>query len=136
MKYLSADELNIGDKVGILIPIKYTYNKSYKYQRVIEATVTKITPKRTKFVIGENEFRDCEISSHIVVLDDDAKFSDTMARKYKRCMDLKYLLENTKDSYGCNVFRIAKMDDEDIDKVLKLLEYLYKKYIVPSQTDK
>lgn len=133
MKYLNADDLKIGDKVGITYPVTYGYNRTYKYKIIKEATVTKITPKRTKYVIGGIEFNANEIRNRIVVLDDEAKFSNEMARKYRKCMNLKYALESTKDKFDFLVFRIAKMDDEDLDKVLELFEYLYEKYIVPTK---
>lgn len=129
LTHLTPEQLNVGDVVGILSAISVGWSSRYRHPLVKKAVVERISPKRQKFVIDGVSFTDKEIYSNIVSYDDVAVKEDELARKYQQCADKKYKLQNAKNKYGNEIITLAKLDDEDLDKVLNLLTYLETKYL-------
>ena len=78
--------------------------------------------------LKDRTFSDKDIYDRIVVYNDIAMTENELALKYKKCSDLKYKLENSKSKYGNLLITLESLDDEDLDKVMELLNYLDDKY--------
>lgn len=121
--------LKVGDKVGIL---KYPTVgwKDYKHPIVEECTIDRITPKRTKFVVGGKELSEFEVRQRCVVIDEVALEENRIARKFLKCYTKKNKIERAKDNYGHLLCSLHTLDEEDLDRVLNLLTHLENKYLV------
>lgn len=124
------DNLKVGDTVGIIYEITYSWRRVYRHRLVEKCVIERITPKRTKFVLSGNiELSDKEMKTRCVVYNSEAIKENSLAIKFLKCKDNKNKLENSKDKYGYNLFDLSKLDDEDLDKVNNLLTYFCNKYI-------
>ena len=128
LTFLTPDKLQVGDTVGIVSWIATGWSRYYRHPCVEKATVEKISPKRKSFKIGDRTLSDKDIHDRIVVYNDNAMTENELALKYKKCSDLKYKLESSKSKYGNLLITLESLDDEDLDKVRKLLIYLDDKY--------
>lgn len=133
LTFLTPDKLQVGDTVGIVHWISVGWSRYYKHPFVTKANIEKISPKRKSFTIGDSTFSDRDISGNIVIYNDIAIAENELALKYKKCSDLKYKLENAKSKFGDRQVALETLNDEDLDKVLDLLNYLENKYLKAEQ---
>ena len=48
LKEIDKDTLKVGDVVGIARPVRTGYYSQFRHLKIYQATITRITPKRTK----------------------------------------------------------------------------------------
>jgi hypothetical protein len=61
LKEIDKDTLKVGDVVGVSRKIGIGYMSSFRHRRIIPATITRITPKRTKITtdkFGDHDRRE------------------------------------------------------------------------------
>ena len=129
LTFLQQEQIQVGDTVGIVRWISVSWGRYYKHPFVEKAVVTKISPKRKSFTINGTTFSDRDVTNYIVAYDDTTIAENELAEKYKKCSDLKYKIETSKDKSGYLLLRLDKFDEDDMDKILNMLVYLDDKYL-------
>lgn len=119
LTYVNPDDLKVGDEVGVIYPCTYGFGLRFRYPQIAKAKVERITPKRTKFVIGSVSFGELDVRRRIVKIDDNATNMDKVARDFilaNRLLDTMDSLERK------GKFHLSEMSNEDI--------YLFKSFLM------
>lgn len=130
LTYVDFDTLKVGDIVGMCKSVGRSYGYQYPHCLITPVRVDRITPKRTKLTLNGYDYSVKEVKSHLVVLDEEARKENTLARKFEELSSLVYKLQYTNNSWGSRLFTLERIDDEDLDEVLTLVQKLHNKYIL------
>lgn len=112
LERVEIKDLNVGDKVYIPFETRWSWS-TFRYNRYREATVTRITPKKTKVItnLGEcDKYR--PLYKHCEELDRQTKVADS----YMSVMETLYRLTDS------NVVSIKNLKDETILRLCDLMK--------------
>jgi hypothetical protein len=114
MKKTDLDTLKVGDKVYTLKPANLGWDK-FRYAYLSEETITKITPKRTKFTTNKGEYTQCNqpCLNPFVIPDEELKRQDKIARCFIKVVCLVDTLYRES---------ISKYSDEELLTLAELVQ--------------
>lgn len=123
LKEIDKDTLKVGDVVGIARKVKYGWGSSFRHQLVTPAQITRITPKRTKFVT--DKFGDHDKYEIFYECNFNAEKENELAEKFVQFKESLWDIE---------IFRkggLTRISDEDLPEVaehMKAITEILKKY--------
>lgn len=114
LKEIDKDTLKVGDVVGIAREVEIGYRSSFRHDRIIPATITRITPKRTK--ITTDKFGDHDRHEKFYEYNYNAEKENELAEKFCQIRDGVY------DLYEFKRKGLDRISDEDLLKVVDHME--------------
>lgn len=123
LKEIDKDTLKVGDVVGVAREVEIGYRSSFRHDRIIPATITRITPKRTK--ITTDKFGDHDRHEKFYEYNYNAEKENELAEKFCKIRDGVYELYEFKKN-GLN-----RIKDEDIPNMayhMKAITEILQKY--------
>lgn len=113
LKELDKNALNVGDTVGVAIPVKIGWSV-FRHSRYVPLKITRITPKRTKIILEDGK----EIDKYIPLyeLDDETANATIIAECAINIGNALYTLEKLKQDK-----KLFSQSDCKIVKVSELL---------------
>ena len=124
LKKINKDTLKVGDVVGIARPVRTGYYSQFRHLKIYQATITRITPKRTK--ITTDKFGDHDKNEIFYEYDENAEKENELAIMFKQFKDGRYAFEDFDKKYG-----LDSIDDEDIPNLtyhMKAITEILEKY--------
>lgn len=124
LKVIDKDTLKVGDVVGIAREVSTGWGSSFRHSRIISATISRITPKRTKFFtdkFGEHDKREIFYEP-----DSNAVKENRLAMLFDSFQNGVYEIGELKRTSG-----LAVINDSDLLKVaehMKAITEILKKY--------
>lgn len=103
--------LKVGDTVYVLKTVKPTF-VCFRYKIISKETITRITPKRTKFITNKAEYANC---NPFVIPDEELITQHNIAKAFA-------IVENTR--YYFDKQDLLKYSDEEILKLSELAKQL------------
>lgn len=123
LKEIDKDTLKVGDTVGIKRSVQAGWRCIFRHSLIIPAKITRITPKRTKFVT--DKFGDHDIYEKFYECDFNAEKENELAEKFVQFKESLWDIE---------IFRkggLTRISDEDLPEVaehMKAITEILKKY--------
>ena len=88
LKKIGKDTLKVGDVVGVAREVGIGYMSSFRHHRIIPATITRITPKRTK--ITTDKFGDHDRHEKFYEYNYNAEKENELAEEFCQIRDEVY----------------------------------------------
>lgn len=123
LKEIDKDTLKVGDWVGVAREVGAGYRSSFRHDRIIPATITRITPKRTK--ITTDKFGDHDRHEKFYEYNYNAEKENELAEEFCQIRDGAY------DLYEFKRKGLDRINDEDLPEVvehMKAITEILKKY--------
>lgn len=123
LKEIDKDTLKVGDVVGIAREVGIGYMSIFRHDRIISATITRITPKRTK--ITTDKFGDHDRHEKFYEYNYNAEKENELAEEFCQIRDGVY------DLYEFKREGLNRISDEDLPEVaehMKAITEILKKY--------
>lgn len=114
LKEIDKDTLKVGDVVGVARPIQLGYRSSFRHNRIVPAIITRITPKRTKFVT--DKFGDHDRHEIFYEWNFNAKKENELAEEFRQISDGVY------DLFEFKRRGLSRINDEDLPEVAEHME--------------
>lgn len=114
LTHVNIDDLKVGDEVGVCKYPSYGWNQKFRYPIVTKQIITKITPKRTKFVLDNGAELNIREAKSLVILDQNTDYMTKIATQYNRLNNMLYQIDQaTRNSKY--VVECCLTDDELIE---------------------
>ena len=123
LKEIDKDTLKVGDVVGIAREVGIGCISIFRHDRIISATITRITPKRTK--ITTDKFGDHDRHEKFYEYNYNAEKENELAEEFCQIRDGVY------DLYEFKREGLDRISDEDLPEVaehMKAITEILKKY--------
>lgn len=123
LKEIDKDTLKVGDVVGIARPVRTGYYSQFRHLKIYQATITRITPKRTK--ITTDKFGDHDRHEKFYEYNYNAEKENALAEEFCQIRDGVY------DLYEFKRQGLNRISDEDLPEVaehMKAITEILKKY--------
>lgn len=123
LKKIEKDTLKVGDVVGIARPVRTGYYSQFRHLKIYQATITRITPKRTK--ITTDKFGDHDRHEKFYEYNYNAEKENELAEEFCQIRDGVY------DLYEFKKNGLSRIKDEDIPNMayhMKAITEILKKY--------
>lgn len=123
LKEIDKDTLKVGDVVGIARPVRTGYYSQFRHLKIYQATITRITPKRTK--ITTDKFGDHDRHEKFYEYNYNAEKENELAEKFCQIRDGVY------DLYEFKRKGLDRISDEDLPEVaehMKAIMEIIEKY--------
>lgn len=123
LKEIDKDTLKVGDVVGIARPVRTGYYSQFRHLKIYQATITRITPKRTK--ITTDKFGDHDRHEKFYEYNYNAEKENELAEEFCQIRDGVY------DLYEFKREGLDRISDEDLPEVaehMKAITEILKKY--------
>lgn len=123
LKEIDKDTLKVGDVVGVAREVEIGYRSSFRHDRIIPATITRITPKRTK--ITTDKFGDHDRHEKFYEYNYNAEKENELAEEFCQIRDGVYELYEFKKN------GLSRIKDEDIPNMayhMKAIMEIIEKY--------
>lgn len=123
LKKIDKDTLKVGDVVGVAREVGIGYRSSFRHDRIIPATITRITPKRTK--ITTDKFGDHDRHEKFYEYNYNAEKENELAEEFCQIRDGVY------DLYEFKKNGLSRIKDEDIPNMayhMKAITEILEKY--------
>ena len=123
LKEIDKDTLKVRDVVGVAREVGIGYMSSFRHDRIIPATITRITPKRTK--ITTDKFGDHDRHEKFYEYNYNAEKENKLAEEFCKIRDGVY------DLYEFKRKGLNRISDEDLPEVaehMKAITEILKKY--------
>lgn len=123
LKEIDKDTLKVGDVVGTAREVGIGYISIFRHDRIISATITRITPKRTK--ITTDKFGDHDRHEKFYEYNYNAEKENELAEEFCQIRDGVY------DLYEFKREGLNRISDEDLPEVaehMKAITEILKKY--------
>ena len=123
LKEIDKDTLKVGDLVGIARPVRTGYYSQFRHLKIYQATITRITPKRTK--ITTDKFGDHDRHEKFYEYNYNAEKENALAEEFCQIRDGVY------DLYEFKRQGLNRISDEDLPEVaehMKAITEILKKY--------
>lgn len=113
LKEIDKNTLKVGDVVGVAREVGIGYMSIFRHDRIIPATITRITPKRTK--ITTDKFGDHDRHEKFYEYNYNAEKENELAEKFCQIRDGVYELYEFKRK------GMDKISDEDLPEVAEYM---------------
>ena len=113
LKKIGKDTLKVGDVVGVAREVGIGYMSSFRHRRIIPATITRITPKRTK--ITTDKFGDHDRHEKFYEYNYNAEKENELAEEFCQIRDEVY------DLYEFKRKGLDMISDEDLPEVAEYM---------------
>lgn len=123
LKEIDKDTLKVGDVVGVAREVGAGYISSFRHDRIIPATITRITPKRTK--ITTDKFGDHDRHEKFYEYNYNAEKENELAEKFCQIRDGVYELYEFKRK---GMDRISDEDLPEVAEHMKAITEILQKY--------
>ena len=123
LKKIDKDTLKVGDVVGVMRPVRTGWYSQFRHLRIYQATITRITPKRTKIETDQFGEHKNEI---FYEYNKNAKKENELAIMFKQFKDGRRAFEDFDRKYG-----LSSIKDEDIQNMayhMKAITEILQKY--------
>lgn len=123
LKEIDKDTLKVGDVVGIARPVSTGYYSQLRHLKIYQATITRITPKRTK--ITTDKFGDHDRHEKFYEYNYNAEKENELAEEFCQIRDGVY------DLYEFKIEGLDRISDEDLPEVaehMKAITEILEKY--------
>lgn len=123
LKEIDKNTLKVGDVVGIARPVRTGYYSQFRHLKIYQATITRITPKRTK--ITTDKFGDHDRHEKFYEYNYNAEKENALAEEFCQIRDGVY------DLYEFKRQDLNRISDEDLPEVaehMKAITEILKKY--------
>lgn len=123
LKEIDKDTLKVGDVVGIARPVRTGYYSQFRHLKIYQATITRITPKRTK--ITTDKFGDHDRHEKFYEYNYNAEEENELAEEFCQIKDGVY------DLYEFKRKGLSRISDEDLPEVaehMKAITEILQKY--------
>lgn len=123
LKEIDKDTLKVGDVVGVARPVRTGYYSQFRHLKIYQATITRITPKRTK--ITTDKFGDHDRHEKFYEYNYNAEKENELAEEFCQIKDGVYELYEFKKN------GLSRISDEDLPEVaehMKAITEILKKY--------
>lgn len=123
LKKIEKDTLKVGDVVGIARPVSTGYYSQFRHLKIYQATITRITPKRTK--ITTDKFGDHDRHEKFYEYNYNAEKENELAEEFCQIRDGVY------DLYEFKRKGLDRISDEDLPEVaehMKAITEILEKY--------
>lgn len=123
LKKIDKDTLKVGDVVGIARPVRTGYYSQFRHLKIYQATITRITPKRTK--ITTDKFGDHDRHEKFYEYNYNAEKENGLAEEFCQIRDGVY------DLYEFKRKGLDRISDEDLPEVaehMKAITDILQKY--------
>lgn len=123
LKEIDKDTLNVGDVVGIARPVRTGYYSQFRHLKIYQATITRITPKRTK--ITTDKFGDHDRHEKFYEYNYNAEKENELAEEFCQIRD------GVDDLYEFKRKGLDRISDEDLPEVaehMKAITEILQKY--------
>lgn len=123
LKEIDKDTLKVGDVVGIARPVRTGYYSQFRHLKIYQATITRITPKRTK--ITTDKFGDHDRHEKFYEYNYNAEKENELAEEFCQIRDGVY------DLYEFKRKGLDRISDEDLPEVaehMKAITDILQKY--------
>ena len=123
LKEIDKDTLKVGDVVGIARPVRTGYYSQFRHLKIYQATITRITPKRTK--ITTDKFGDHDRHEKFYEYNYNAEKENELAEEFCQIRDGVY------DLYEFKRKGLDRISDEDLPEVaehMKAITEILQKY--------
>ena len=123
LKKIDKDTLKVGDVVGIARPVRTGYYSQFRHLKIYQATITRITPKRTK--ITTDKFGDHDRHEEFYEYNYNAEKENELAEKFCQIKD------GVNDLYEFKRKGMDRISDEDLPEVaehMKAITEILEKY--------
>lgn len=118
LKEIDKDTLKVGDVVGVAREVGIGYRSSFRHDCIIPATITRITPKRTK--ITTDKFGDHDRHEKFYEYNYNAEKENELAEEFCQIRDGVY------DLYEFKRKGLDRISDEDLPEVAEHMEAMMK----------
>ena len=118
LKEIDKDTLKVGDVVGIARPVRTGYYSQFRHLKIYQATITRITPKRTK--ITTDKFGDHDRHEKFYEYNYNAEKENELAEEFCQIRDGVY------DLYEFKRKGLDRISDEDLPEVAEHMEAMMK----------
>lgn len=115
LKEIDKDTLKVGDVVGIARPVRNGWYSQFRHLKIYQATITRITPKRTK--IETDQFGEHDKNEIFYEYDENAEKENELAIMFEKIKNGRYAFEYIDRKYGLN-----SIGDEDLPEVAEHME--------------
>lgn len=109
LKEIDKNTLKVGDVVGIARPVRTGYYSQFRHLKIYQATITRITPKRTK--ITTDKFGDHDRHEKFYEYNYNAEKENALAEEFCQIRDGVY------DLYEFKRQGLNRISDEDLPEV-------------------
>lgn len=123
LKEIDKNTLKVGDVVGIARPVRTGYYSQFRHLKIYQATITRITPKRTK--ITTDKFGDHDRHEKFYEYNYNAEKENGLAEEFCQIRDGVY------DLYEFKRKGLDRISDEDLPEVaehMKAITEILEKY--------
>lgn len=123
LKKIDKDTLKVGDVVGVARPVRTGYYSQFRHLKIYPATITRITPKRTK--ITTDKFGDHDRHEKFYEYNYNAEKENGLAEEFCQIRDGVY------DLYEFKRKGLDRISDEDLPEVaehMKAITEILQKY--------
>lgn len=123
LKEIDKDTLKVGDVVGIARPVRTGYYSQFRHLKIYQATITRITPKRTK--ITTDKFGDHDRHEKFYEYNYNAEKENELAEEFCQIRD------GVDDLYEFKRKGLGRISDEDLPEIaehMKAITEILKKY--------
>lgn len=123
LKEIDKDTLKVGDVVGVARPVRTGYYSQFRHLKIYQATITRITPKRTK--ITTDKFGDHDRHEKFYEYNYNAEKENELAEEFCQIKDGVYELYEFKKN------GLSRIKDEDIPNMayhMKAITEILQKY--------
>ena len=123
LKEIDKDTLKVGDVVGVARPVRTGYYSQFRHLKIYQATITRITPKRTK--ITTDKFGDHDRHEKFYEYNYNAEKENELAEEFCQIKDGVYELYEFKKN------GLSRISDEDLPEVaehMKAITGILQKY--------
>ena len=107
LKGIDKDTLKVGDVVGIARPVRIGWYSQFRHLKICQATITRITPKRTK--IETEQFGEHDKNEIFYEYDENAEKENELAIMFEQFKYGRYAIEDFDRKYG-----LDSIGDEDL----------------------
>lgn len=124
LKEIDKDTLKVGDVVGIARPVRIGWHSQFRHLKICQATITRITPKRTK--IETDQFGEHDKNEIFYEYDENAEKENELAIVFEQFKHGRYTLDDFDRKYG-----LDSIGDEDIQNMsyhMKAIMEIIEKY--------
>ena len=123
LKKIDKDTLKVGDVVVVARPVRTGYYSQFRHLKIYQATITRITPKRTK--ITTDKFGDHDRHEKFYEYNYNAEKENELAEEFCQIKDGVYELYEFKKN------GLSRISDEDLSEVaehMKAITGILQKY--------
>lgn len=118
LKEIDKNTLKVGDVVGIARPVRTGHYSQFRHLKIYQATITRITPKRTK--ITTDKFGDHDRHEKFYEYNYNAEKENALAEEFCQIRDGVY------DLYEFKRQSLNRISDEDLPEVARHMKAMMK----------